>query len=95
MPSRLRWFVASLVISVVSTGAIAATVHPRWMKTPAEALLWGLVGSALFLLATVVAGAAVLANREAPMPFGVAVLLSLLLGGGVVWALLETVAVGL
>jgi hypothetical protein len=95
MSSRLRWLVGSLVISVISTVAIAAAVHPTWMKSLGEAILWGLIGSALFLLATVVAGVAVLANREAPMPFSVAVLLSLLLGGGVVWALLETVAVGL
>jgi hypothetical protein len=94
MPSRLRWFVASLVISVISTGAIAA-VHPRWLETFGEAILGGLVGCGLFLLTTVVAGAALLANREAPMPFGVAVVLSLVLSGGVVWALLETVAVGL
>jgi hypothetical protein len=72
MPSRLRWFVASLVTSVVSTGAIAAAVHPTWIKTLGEAILWGLIGSALFLLATVVAGVAVLANREAPMPVGAA-----------------------
>ena len=58
------------------------------MKTYAEALVWGLIGSGLFLLAALIAGFAVAANREAPLPTGVVVVLSLLLGARVVWALL-------
>jgi hypothetical protein len=95
MPSRIRWLVACLVVSLLSTSAIAITVYPRWMKTYAEALVWGLIGSGLFLLATLVAALAVAANREAPLPTGVVVVLALLLGAGVLWALLWTVAVGL
>jgi hypothetical protein len=95
MPSRVRWLVACLVVSLVSTGAIAAAVYPRWMKTYSDALGWGLVGSGPFLLATLIAGFAAAANRETPLPTGVIVVLVLLLGAGMVWALLWTVAVGL
>ena len=95
MPNRVRWFVVCLVVSLVSTGAIASTVYPQWMKTYAEAIAWGLIGSACFIMAMVVSGLAVVANREAPLPTGVATLLGLLLGGGVLWALLWTAVVGL
>ena len=95
MPSRVRWLVACLVVSLISTSAIAIAVYPRWMKTYADALAWGLIGSGLFLLAALIAGFAVAANRAAPLPTGVVVVVSLLLGAGAVWALLWTVAVGL
>jgi hypothetical protein len=95
MPSRVRWFVGCLVVSLVSTGGIALTVYPQWMKTYAAALGWGVYGSALFLVATLIAGLAVASDREAPMPSGVALFLGLLLGGGVWCALLVTISVGL
>ena len=95
MPYRVRWFVVCLVVSLVSTGAIASTVYPRWMKTYSEAIAWGLIGSALFLLATLMAGLAITADREAPMPRSMVLLLMFLLVVGVVWALLETMVVGL
>ena len=84
-----------LVVSLVSIRAIATTVYPRWMKTYAEALVRGLIGSGLFLLAALIAELAVAANREAPVTTGVLVSLAVLSGAGVVWALLWTVAVGL
>jgi hypothetical protein len=95
MPSRVRWLVACLVVSLVSISIIAITVYPRWMKTYVEALGWGLIGSGFFLLAALIAGFAVAANRAAPLPTGVVVVVSLLLGAGVVWAFFLTVAVGL
>ena len=95
MPERVRWLVACLVVSLVSTGAIARTVYPPWMKTYPAALVWGLIGSALVVLATFVAGLAVTADREAPLPRSMAMLLVFLLVVGVFWALLETIAVGL
>jgi hypothetical protein len=94
MPNRARWFVVCSVVSLVSTGAIAGTVYPRWMKTYSEAIAWGLTGSALFLLATLMAGLAITADREAPMPNSMVVLLVFLLVVGVVWAFLETLVVG-
>jgi hypothetical protein len=95
MTSRIWWFVASLVVSLIATAAIAATVYPRWMKTPADALAWGLIGSACFLLATLITGIAVAKNREARLPTPVMVGAGLLLALGVIWALLWTIAVGL
>jgi hypothetical protein len=95
MTSRIWWFVASLVVSLIATAAIATTVYPRWMKTPTDALAWGLIGSALFLLATLITGLAVAQNREARLPTPVMVVAGLLLAAGVIWALLWTIAVGL
>jgi hypothetical protein len=95
MPTRVRWFVVCLVVSLVSAGAIASAVYPEWTKTHLEAVAWGLVGSACFIVATVVTALAVVANREGHLPTGVAILLGLLLSGGVFWALLWTVTVGL
>jgi hypothetical protein len=82
------------VVSLIATAAIAATVYPRWMKTPTDALAWGLIGSAGFLLATFITGLAAAKNREARLPTPVMVG-ALLLAVGVVWALLWTIAVGL
>ncbi len=95
MPNRVRWLVVCLVVSLVSTGAIASTVYPRWMKTYPEALGWGLIGSALFLLAALITGGAAAANREDALPTAVMVVVVILLGAGVVWAFLWTLAVGL
>jgi hypothetical protein len=95
MPARVWWLIACLVVSLVSIGGIALTVYPTWTKTYGEAVLWGLYGSALFLVAMLVAGIAVATNREAPMPSGWKLFLVLLLVGGVGWALLVTISVGL
>ena len=95
MTSRVRWFVAFLIASLVSTGAIASAVYPRWMKSYGDALGWGLIGSGLFLLATLMTGFAVAANREAPLPTGVKAVAVLLLVAGMAWAYVWTVAVGL
>ena len=95
MPPRVSCLIVCLVVSLVSTVAITFTVFPTWMKTYGDALGWGLIGSGLFLLATLIAGLAVATNREAPLPTGVIVAVALLLFFGVVWALLWTVAVGL
>ena len=94
MSNRVRWFVVCSVVSLVSTGAIAGTVYPWWMKTYSEAIAWGLTGSALFLLATLMAGLAITADREASMPRSMVVLLVFLLVVGVVWAFPETLVVG-
>lgn len=93
--ARVGWFVVTLAVSLVSTGIIAATVHPRWMKTVGDALIWGLMGSGLFLLAPLITGLAAVANRDAPIPGAVALLVVLLMLAGVVWAFISTVAVGL
>jgi hypothetical protein len=95
MAPRVRWLIVCLVLSLVSTVAIALTVFPTWMKTYGDALAWGFVGSGLFLLATLVTGLAVVANREARLPTGIGVVVTFLLIAGVVWAFLWTVAVGL
>lgn len=95
MTSRVGWFVAALAVSLVSMGLIAAAVYPRWMKTVADAIGWGMVGSALFLLATLITGLTAVARREAPIPGFVAILVVLLWLAGVMWAFVWTVAVGL
>ena len=66
-----------------------------WLRCRTEALAWGLVGSALFLLATLLAGAVAVTNRDARLPTWMATLLGLLLAVGVFWVLLATIAVGL
>ncbi len=95
MTSRTWLFATALVVSLISTIAIAATVYPRWMKTSSDALAWGLVGSACFLFATLITGLAVARNRESPLPTALMVVTVLLLLVGVFWALLWTIAVGL
>jgi hypothetical protein len=95
MSSRVRWLIVCLVLSLISTVAITFTIFPTWRKTYGDALGWALIGSELFLLATLIMGLAIGINREAPLPTGVIVVVALLLFFGVVWALLWTVAVGL
>jgi hypothetical protein len=95
MRSRVGCFVVCIVVSIVSVVIIATTVYPTWMKTPADAAGWGVIGSGLFLLATLIAGLGVVVNRHAPWPTAMVTLLALLLGVGIVWALLWTMAVGL
>jgi hypothetical protein len=59
-----------------------------------DAIGWGLVGSAWFLLGTLLAGFAVPADRKTPLPIWAVTVAVLLQATGVTWAFLWTVAVG-